>query len=108
MRTASAITTTRLVTRPTVTPPTKPSTALIAISPMRLSTTPELFRQAERTALRLRELDANVAAAQGHAQQSRAWPNPVAGVELEDVAGTGSYSGTSESQATLSLTSSPP
>ena len=64
---------------------------------------PELFRQAERMAPRLRELDATVDAALGRARQAHAWPNPVAGAELEDVAGTGAYHGTSQSQLTFSI-----
>jgi len=74
-----------------------------AAAPETAPSFPKLFEQAERTAPRLRELDAIVEAAQGRARQSRAWPNPVAGVELEDVAGTGAYRGTSQSQATVSL-----
>jgi cobalt-zinc-cadmium efflux system outer membrane protein len=65
---------------------------------------PELFRQAERTAPRLRELDATVDAAEGRARQAAAWTNPIAGVEVEDVSGTGPYRGSSQAQTTISLT----
>ncbi len=64
---------------------------------------PQLLRDAEISSPRLIEAAANVAAAQGRAQQSAAWPNPQAGVELEDFAGGGAYHGTSRAQATVSL-----
>ena len=64
---------------------------------------PELFRQAERTAPRLLEAEANVAAAQGRSQQAAAWANPLLGVEVEDVAGSGPYRGSSQAQTTVSI-----
>jgi cobalt-zinc-cadmium efflux system outer membrane protein len=64
---------------------------------------PEFFRQAERTAPRLRELDALVDAAEGRARQAAAWTNPIAGVEVEDVAGSGAFRGSSQAQTTYSL-----
>lgn len=64
---------------------------------------PQLFRQAEQTAPRLRALDAEVEAAQGRARQARAWLNPVVGVEVEDVAGTAPYHGSDRAQTTVSV-----
>src|SRR4051812_7608161 len=64
---------------------------------------PELFRQVESTAPRLREINATVDAARGRARQAGAWPNPVAGVEVEDVSGSGAYRGSSQAQTTFSI-----
>lgn len=64
---------------------------------------PELVREAERSSPRLVELEANVSAAQGHARQSAAWPNPVVSVEVEDFAGASPYRGSSHAQTTASL-----
>src|SRR6185503_7754354 len=64
---------------------------------------PELFRQAEQSAPRLRALDADVDAARGHARQASACPNPLVGVEVEDVSGTGPYHGSDRAQTTVSL-----
>lgn len=64
---------------------------------------PQLFREVESSAPRLRMLDAAVDAAHGHARQAAAWVNPVAGVEVEDVAGSGPYHGSSQAQTTFSL-----
>lgn len=64
---------------------------------------PELFRQAERTAPRLIEARAKIDAARGHARQAGAWIDPTFGVEVEDVAGSGPYTGWSQAQTTVSL-----
>jgi len=64
---------------------------------------PEFFREAERNAPRLVESRANIDAARGHARQTGAWIDPTFGVEVEDVAGSGSYSGWSQAQTTVSL-----
>jgi cobalt-zinc-cadmium efflux system outer membrane protein len=64
---------------------------------------PELFRQAEQAAPRLRALEADVDAARGRARQASAWPNPFLGVDIEDVSGSGAYRGSSRSQTTVSL-----
>ncbi len=64
---------------------------------------PQLIREAEMTAPRLREIEADVSAAQGRARQSSALPNPTVSLELEDFGGSGPYRGTSNSQATIAL-----
>lgn len=64
---------------------------------------PELFREAERTAPRLIEARANIEAARGRARQAGAWIDPTFGVEIEDVAGSGPYTGWSQAQTTVSL-----
>jgi cobalt-zinc-cadmium efflux system outer membrane protein len=64
---------------------------------------PELFRQVEQSAPRLVEAGATVEAAQGRARQAAAWINPVAGVEVENVAGSGIYHGSSQAQTTFSI-----
>ncbi len=64
---------------------------------------PEVVRQAERSSPRLMEVAAAIDAADGRAKQAAAWPNPVAGAEVEDIAGTGAYRGTAQSQTTLTL-----
>src|SRR5262245_43823952 len=64
---------------------------------------PELLRHAERSAPRLREISAAVDAAAGRAQQAAAWLNPVAGVEVEDVLGSGPYRGSQQAQTTVSI-----
>ena len=64
---------------------------------------PEFFREAERNAPRLVESRARIDAAQGHATQAGAWIDPTFGVEVEDVAGSGPYTGWSQAQTTVSL-----
>jgi len=64
---------------------------------------PEVVHQAERSSPRLVELEASIDAADGRAKQAAAWPNPVAGAEVEDIAGTGAYRGTAQSQTTLTI-----
>jgi cobalt-zinc-cadmium efflux system outer membrane protein len=49
------------------------------------------------------ELEASIDAADGRSKQAAAWPNPVAGAEVEDIAGTGAYRGTAQSQTTLTI-----
>lgn len=63
----------------------------------------DLLMQSETTAPRLLEAAAEIEAAAGHARQSKAWPNPELGVEVEDFAGSGVYHGSSQAQTTLSL-----
>ncbi len=64
---------------------------------------PEFIRQAERSSPRLMEIEASIDAADGRARQAAAWPNPVAGAEIEDIAGTGAYRGTAQAQTTLTI-----
>lgn len=64
---------------------------------------PEFFRAAERNAPRLIEARAKIEAARGHARQAGAWADPTFGVEVEDVAGSGPYTGWSQAQTTVSL-----
>ncbi|MEJ1963746.1 MAG: TolC family protein [Gammaproteobacteria bacterium] len=64
---------------------------------------PELLRQAEAKAPRLRVLDAEVEAAEGRARQAGAWANPTLGVEVEDLAGSEPYRGSQRAQTTVSL-----
>jgi len=63
----------------------------------------EVVMQAQRLSPRLVELDADVRAAQGHAKQAGAWPNPTVGLEREDFGGTGLYRGSANAQTTLSI-----
>ncbi len=62
-----------------------------------------LFQQAESLAPRLAESDANIRAAEGQTIQAAVRPNPNVGLEIEDVGGSGSFSGLSRSQTTLSV-----
>jgi cobalt-zinc-cadmium efflux system outer membrane protein len=64
---------------------------------------PDLFRRAEQSAPRLREIDAAVEAAAGRARQASAWLNPVAGIEVEDVLGSGPYRGSQQAQTTVTV-----
>ena len=62
----------------------------------------ELLRQAQSTAPRLAESEANVRAAQGQAEQAGTRPNPTLGLEVENFAETRHPGGLSQEQATLS------
>ena len=62
-----------------------------------------LFRQAEGTAPRLAESEANIRAAQGQTIQAAVRPNPNVGLEAENIAGSYPYNGLSRSQTTLSI-----
>ena len=53
----------------------------------------ELLRQAQATAPRLAQSGAEVRRAEGLAQQAAVRPNPTAGLEVENFAGDGRYSG---------------
>lgn len=64
---------------------------------------PQLMREAQMTAPRLREIEAEVSAAQGRSRQAAAFPNPIVSLELEDFGGSGPYRGTNNSQATIAL-----
>jgi cobalt-zinc-cadmium efflux system outer membrane protein len=63
----------------------------------------DVMIQAERLSPRLSELDANIRAAQGYAQQATAWPIPSLNVEREDFGGSGVYQGSSLAQTTISI-----
>ncbi|MEO8313308.1 MAG: TolC family protein [Pseudomonadota bacterium] len=63
----------------------------------------ELLRSVDGYAPRLKELEANVEVAQGNARQARAWLNPGVSVEVEDVAGTSVYRGSSQAQTTFAI-----
>ncbi len=63
----------------------------------------ELLKLAERSGPRLLQANAEVAAAQGRAQQAQTRANPVLGLAVEDVAGSGTYRGSNQAQTTLSL-----
>jgi len=65
---------------------------------------PSLVKAVGTDAPRLRQSAAELAAAAGHARQAAAWPNPGLAVEVENIAGSGLYSGTSQAQTTLALT----
>jgi cobalt-zinc-cadmium efflux system outer membrane protein len=62
-----------------------------------------LLAQALRQAPRLAEAEAAVAQAQGLARQSAARPNPVVGVEVENVSGSGPYRGGDLAETTASI-----
>jgi cobalt-zinc-cadmium efflux system outer membrane protein len=62
-----------------------------------------LLRQARTGAPSLQESQANLRVARGEAEQAGARPNPTVGLEVEDVGGSGAYSGLSRSQTTLSV-----
>lgn len=64
---------------------------------------PQLIREAQMSAPRLREIEAQVAAAEGRARQAAALPNPTVSLEMEDFGGSGPYRGTNNSQATIAL-----
>lgn len=63
----------------------------------------ELLRQAQSTAPRLAEARAEIARAEGLAQQARAIPNPTVGVEVENFSGSGPFRGTSSAETTASV-----
>ena len=63
----------------------------------------ELLRQAQATAPRLAQSGAEVRRAEGLARQAAVRPNPTAGLEVEDFAGSGRYSGLESAQTTLSF-----
>jgi cobalt-zinc-cadmium efflux system outer membrane protein len=62
-----------------------------------------VFLQAQSSSPRLAELEADVAAAEGHALQAKAWPMPALGFEREDFGGDGAYRGSESAQTTLSI-----
>lgn len=64
---------------------------------------PDLLRQAQATAPRLSEAQAEIARAEGLARQARAIPNPTLGVEVENFAGSGPFKGTGLSETTASI-----
>jgi len=64
----------------------------------------ELLQRAPLTAPRVIANSAEVAAAEGRARQSAAWPNPTISIEKENFSGTGIYRGSSQSQTTFTLT----
>ena len=74
-----------------------------AASPAEATSFADVVSQAQTRAPRLRELDADVLAAEGRARQSRAWPMPALGIEREDFAGSGAFRGSARAQTTLSL-----
>ena len=81
--------------------------ALAAACPLAAAADPapafaDLLRQAQASAPRLAESDAEVRVAQGLADQAGVRPNPTVGLEVEDFAGSGPYGGLSQSQTTLS------
>ncbi len=62
-----------------------------------------LFRQAEASAPRLAESQANVRSAEGRAQQAGLRPNPSLGLEVENLGTSGSSGGNPAVQSTLSI-----
>jgi len=62
-----------------------------------------LLAQARANAPRLVETEADVAEARGLARQAAARPNPVLGVEVENVAGSGPYRGADRAEVTASV-----
>lgn len=63
----------------------------------------DLLRQAQATAPRLAEARAEIARAEGLAQQARVRPNPTVGLEVENFAFSGPYSGISQAETTASI-----
>ncbi|TAJ71819.1 MAG: TolC family protein [Phenylobacterium sp.] len=63
----------------------------------------DLLAQARANAPRLAETAAQVAQAEGLARQAGARPNPVLGVEVENVSGSGPYGGLDFAETTASL-----
>ena len=63
----------------------------------------DLFRQAQETAPRLAEARADIARAEGLAQQAGVRPNPTVGLEIENFSGSGPYSGISQAETTASI-----
>lgn len=63
----------------------------------------EAIQRALQNAPELREADARIGAADGERRQAGALPNPTLGLEAENVAGGGAYSGTDSMEATASL-----
>lgn len=63
----------------------------------------ELLRQAQETAPRLAEARAEIARADGLAQQARARPNPILSLEVENFSGSGPYSGATQAETTASI-----
>src|SRR5260370_5255370 len=64
---------------------------------------PEVVREAERSSPRLRELEADVDAAQGRARQATAWANPTLGADFENFAGGSGSRAAAQPQTTLSI-----
>ena len=63
----------------------------------------ELLRQAQATAPRLAQSGAELRRAEGLARQAAVRPNPTAGLEVENFAGSGPFSGVDGAQTTLSV-----
>lgn len=63
----------------------------------------DLLRQAQDTAPRLAEARADIARAEGLAQQAGVRPNPTVGLEIENFSGSGPYSGISQAETTASI-----
>ena len=63
----------------------------------------DLLRQAQETAPRLAEARADIARAEGLAQQAGVRPNPTVGLEIENFSGSGPYSGISQAETTASI-----
>jgi cobalt-zinc-cadmium efflux system outer membrane protein len=62
-----------------------------------------LLKQAEANAPRLAEARADIARAEGLAQQAGARPNPVLGVEVENFSGSGPFRGANLAETTASI-----
>jgi cobalt-zinc-cadmium efflux system outer membrane protein len=63
----------------------------------------EAINAALRNAPELREAQAMLGAADGERRQAGALPNPTLGIEAENVAGSGAYTGTDGMEATVSI-----
>lgn len=63
----------------------------------------EALTRAASTSPALAAAEADVAAAEGRAQQAGFRPNPELGLEVENFAGTGSFSGVRDAETTLSM-----
>lgn len=63
----------------------------------------DAIAMALQNAPELREAEAMIGAAQGERRQADALPNPTLGIEAENVAGTGPYSGTDAMETTIAI-----
>lgn len=63
----------------------------------------DLLRQAQETAPRLAEARADIARAEGLAEQARVRPNPTVGLEVENFSVSGPYRGLSQTETTASI-----